>query len=829
MAAAHLTPEIVGTITGISILLHHQDCQQQKQRQQQKERKFIQTVLKERHNIKSNRIDGEWTGVSLARWVDLIENLRPLMSPLGGQKDIYDGNDSIIEEGIAVPYLETLLSSAIWSVATYEVCQEAQQQQSQLQYLLSLHETLSTYHDIVNIDKFDSSHYSSSSSSSSSTNSNSNSNSNINSNSNNNNEIILNRASTKDEILNIWNADNSYVNRGIQWDETMQKEWISKTRMTLNRRHQAIQRPSTSHNASHASDDQDTITSYDRPATTSLKKLLEAVLIDYEKDDHIIDSYHDHSDVTGRIEDLLLAIINHRKGKEVKPVTPNSYYSYDGGDPKPDCVEVCIRELIDYLLWDEQTGSFDTSRLPKATASPILYQLYSPIVKGSDNRDVTKGSSVITNEAHLIATCRGQEWFNMLSDIPTCQYLSESPNAGSYELTPTLRNVAKVIYQLLLNKHNPKSKRRHERKDDSVDETMLVDGVEEEWESLSQLQDMWSPEALLVTFDTLTEKGKMSHEIIVHEIANIKIPKRKNVIELRLRMDWQRNTGFATVTHFRVVDEPLDSCTANRLLFQATNITNTTRKAPHKNNADMDKKSARETNRRNTILPGFVALSLLGDAGLLDEKPEKENSHLLGLALSILSCRYGSHRQDLMSLSSTTDLEREERAYESAFRNSRFILKNGIIQICDYLSLNDDNENPSTATSKELLMWLLSESPELSSLVQEEKDVVKDNMNSSSGSMKHLHVDSKIEKMILQLPPNLLLEDDKFLSILDTNWSVRGKLIRKVIAWSRRNRDHPNSRRDGIFSMTKESIPTFREIPGFISLIAFSRSLYNWV
>jgi hypothetical protein len=253
------------------------------------------------------------------------------------------------------------------------------------------------------------------------------------------------------------------------------------------------------------------------------------------------------------------------------------------------------------------------------------------------------------------------------------------------------------------------------------------------------------------------------------------------------------------------------------------NITNTTRRAPHKNNEDIDKKSARDTTK-NSILPGFVALSLLGDAGLLNSMPEKENNHLLGLALSVLSCRYGSDRRNLMSLSSTTDLEREERAYENAFRNSRFILKNGVILICDYMSIHDDNENPSTATSKQLLTWLLSESPELSTVVQEEKDAVKGNRNSSTGSMRNLHVDSKIEKMILQLPPNLLLENDKFLSILDTNWSVRGKLIRKVIAWSRLRLDYPNSSKDGIFSMTKESIPTFREIPGFLSLIASSRS-----
>ena len=807
MAAAHLTPEIVGTITGISILLHHRDQQQNKQQQQQQQqnkRKFIQEVLRERHNIKSNRIGGEWTGVSLARWVDLIENLRPFMSPLGGQNDIYGVNDgSITEEEIVVSYLETLLSSAIWSVATNEVCHEAQQQQSQLQYLLSLHETLSIYHNHVNIDRFDNHNRSSISSSSS-----------------NNNGIIVNRTSMNDEILNIWNTENSYVNRGIQWDDTVQKEWINNARITFSRGHQNLQSPPTPYNASNASGDQHTITSYDRSETKSLKKALEAVLIDYEKYDDIVDDDRSQTDTNRRLEDLLLAIINDRTGKEVKPVTPNSYYSFDGGDPKPDCVEVCIRELMDYLLWDEQTGSFDTSRLPKMTTSPMLYQLYSPIVKGSDDRDVTQDSCSITNETHFIATCRGQEWFNMLSDIPTCQYLSESPNGVSYELTPTLRNVAKVICHLLLNKHDHECKRGHERTDDIVDETMLVDGTEE-WESLSQLQDMWSPEALQITFDTLTEKGKMSHEIIVHEIANIKIPNRKNVIELQLRMDWQRNTGFATVTHFRMVDEPLDSNTANRLLSQVINITNTTRVAPHNKNEDIGKKSTRDTTK-NSILPGFLALSLLGDAGLLNDKPEKEDNHLLGLALAALSCRYGSDRRNLMSLSSTTDLEREERAFENAFRNSRFILKNGIIQNCDYLSIQDDDENLATATSKELLMWLLSESPELSTVVREEKDAVKDNRNSSSGIMKNLHVDPKIEKMILHLPPNLLLKNDKFLSILDTNWSVRGQLIRKVIAWSRRNRGHSNSSRDGILSMTKESIPTFREIPGFLYLLASS-------
>jgi hypothetical protein len=277
-------------------------------------------------------------------------------------------------------------------------------------------------------------------------------------------------------------------------------------------------------------------------------------------------------------------------------------------------------------------------------------------------------------------------------------------------------------------------------------------------------------------------------------------------------MDWQRKTGFATVTHFRLTNEPLDALIADRLLAQATNI------------ANLATTTAKGNVRTNPIVLGFVALSLLGEVGLLEcaksyavgtiteMNPEQEICRQLRLVLSILSSRYGSDRRNLMSLSSTTDLEREERAYDNAFRDSRFILKNAIVQVCDNMfTVCADEEYGSTTTGSDLLLWLLSESPEISSMDQDYDNIACENTRRRRTSF----VDSSIERRIVQLPESVVHDNDKFFSMLDTNWAVRGQLLRKVMAWN--NNKHRNT--------LAEIAPTFWEIPGFVSLVVQSSSL----
>ena len=150
--------------------------------------------------------------------------------------------------------------------------------------------------------------------------------------------------------------------------------------------------------------------------------------------------------------------------ESAKPVVPNGYYGFDGGKVKPDCVEVAVRELIDLLLWNEETASFKVNWLPP-TARPellALYQIPSSIVSTNDSTDTVPESVDFMEEAEdrddasLVRAAvagDGKDWFEMLSNMPDCDYLSTSPHGKPYELTPTRSNMTKVVQRLLFPHH----------------------------------------------------------------------------------------------------------------------------------------------------------------------------------------------------------------------------------------------------------------------------------------------------------------------------------------------------------------------------------------
>jgi hypothetical protein len=609
MAVGHVTPQILGTLMGISLLPPDERT----------ETKFRQ-ILRDRHGIKSNYVDGKWTGVSLSRWKELTNQLCVVGA-------------SCSDEALSLSSLQIAMSTAVWSMAVWE-CSKSKQ--CLLQYFMAVQ-------DVSGVD--------------------------------------------------IFSIDDEFVKCGIRFDPAVQADWISQT---LN--------------------EEELI---DPIAPSSL---IQSSLKNLISDDDA--SPVSNVEKARTIEILCATIMSIQQPKSFKPTTPNGYYGYDGGVFKPDCVEVAVRELIDLLLWDETSASFDLSRLP-ATAVPELIDLYQPAAltppEGCD--DISEGPSLMGG---------GKEWFDLLSDIPGCDYLSSSPNGRPYELTPTLRNMSKVCRRLLYN-------------GGSLSTPIPVD---EDWHSLSSLKECWKGPEIQISFDKLTQKAQMSHDIHVFEIATIGIEGASSLIELRLRCDWARNTGFATVTHLRRFKDKdiLDKDTINTVL--------------NLNQGPLQKE------RIPLIL---LALALVGEKGL---KVNKEHCGVVGVVCALLAPKYGIDRREMMQLAATSDLEREELAYKQASRQSEEILKAATIQVCDFLLTSQSKDGHSDQYRDlgiHLLGWLMTENPQLDS-----------SMSGTEFSARFLR-DPEIEFKILGLP-KVILTDVSCREILDAYWP-RGKVLRNVVDW----------------------------------------------
>ena len=187
-------------------------------------------------------------------------------------------------------------------------------------------------------------------------------------------------------------------------------------------------------------------------------------------------------------------MFNHNGSRQTKSPTPNGYFGYDDGAIKPDCVEVTVRELMDLLLWDEQEGSFNLNRLPP-TAHPVLYELYR---RPSDDHHTLAAATDQTTQG------RGQEWFDALSNLNGCDYLTKSPNGKGYELTPTMRNLAMVFQRLLLN--------RQSKTPGTIATTSSLSWSRRDWTTLHDVRDFWNTRAVADHCPPLhVTLGQLSH------------------------------------------------------------------------------------------------------------------------------------------------------------------------------------------------------------------------------------------------------------------------------------------------------------------------------
>lgn len=213
-----------------------------------------------------------------------------------------------------------------------------------------------------------------------------------------------------------------------------------------------------------------------------------------------------------------------------------------------------VREILDLLLWNEQTGSFDMNRLP-STASDDLIKLYQ-----STTRAAAAGAYDADDDAD---DDDGDVWFELLSNIDGCDYLEESPNGKPYELAPTMSNLARALRRLLVG-HPTRSTRNKdgEKNDNGNDKSDADDG--KDWSSLHDLANIWQipGNKLYVMENTLEHQARQQNPnkddddddvvvVVRHEVATLQVENNPTSIELRMRCDFQERSGMSLVTHLR--------------------------------------------------------------------------------------------------------------------------------------------------------------------------------------------------------------------------------------------------------------------------------------
>lgn len=118
----------------------------------------------------------------------------------------------------------------------------------------------------------------------------------------------------------------------------------------------------------------------------------------------------------------LLARVTH------KPLVQQGRYGYREQPARPDCVEACVRELVEMLLYDPTAAALDARRLPP-DADPAL-------------------RAFVARREYAASDAGGQAWFDLCSAIPGIGYLAGA-GRDRYELAPELGVLTAVTARLL--------------------------------------------------------------------------------------------------------------------------------------------------------------------------------------------------------------------------------------------------------------------------------------------------------------------------------------------------------------------------------------------
>jgi hypothetical protein len=386
-----------------------------------------------------------------------------------------------------------------------------------------------------------------------------------------------------------------------------------------------------------------------------------------------------------------------------------------------DCAEVAVREIFDLLLWDEGSGSFDLSRLPPKT-SPALISLYQPPRTSKSATNDILGSEIDGGTGVCSRVCLGggQEWFDLLSDLPGCDYLETSPNAKRYELAPTVESLSKVFYRLL---HDVKGEEFSSPSNSSRQQVNVRHQdphvpPKDDWTTFYDLAETWNAynpqHALHLQLGTVSHHSNMDNKVIEHEIATFQVEQGVSALDLRMRCDWNDRSGLAAVTHLR----------QKRQDFGITN----------KHQMQLWQQLSLQTQNRRPKDEGTVAappppyvwtlaLSSLGDVGILKYDNIVAGKTPLSMkecdmvVLQMLSTPLGCDRRALPLISTHRSLGEEGDATRtddysktSLAEQDSAIHRAVLARICQLCHVID----PALGIS--LLCWILAEAPQSSLL-----------------------------------------------------------------------------------------------------------------
>ena len=130
-------------------------------------------------------------------------------------------------------------------------------------------------------------------------------------------------------------------------------------------------------------------------------------------------------------------------GARTTPVMQGRY-SYRGQPAKADCTELAVREVLNALLWNPATLSYDPGKLPP-TASAALADFYRPGGPADADLPHHHRRAPPPSDGELPPP---QKWFELVSNLPGVDYLAGEPGAR-YESAPTVDNLAACLGVLL--------------------------------------------------------------------------------------------------------------------------------------------------------------------------------------------------------------------------------------------------------------------------------------------------------------------------------------------------------------------------------------------
>ena len=439
------------------------------------------------------------------------------------------------------------------------------------------------------------------------------------------------------------------------------------------------------------------------------------------------------------------------------PVVPNGYFAFDGGETKADCAEVVVREILTFLLWDENSSKMEISRLP-ATTSRDLKAFVHKLNELKGRKANTDEEAQKHQQEEL-----GQIWFDLLSDLAHCDYLAESPNGKAFELAPTSESISKALWHLLVG-----------------DEEETIGG--QPWTSLQDLANFWSEQnqhqqqqskVLVVKHDRLkhqSDNGDGDPIFIEHELLSLHLRDNSRIMELRLRCDFQKASGMAAVTH---LTKPRQERLIDSRQVQKLQEICFRRNCHHRKDEGKTGKAMARARVDPSLMMLCLALQSEYESSLLP-LPEDDSS-LAFESLLWLATPYGADRRELMAIGGggggggyPSDCDRK------ILTRSRLLLKERILHACRVCEIYP-------RSGAHLLSWILQESP----IVVETSSLMSGNRQEDDDS--DILDDVAIEQALLSLPTSVL-DNDSVLEAIEWNWACfrRGRVLTRAMRWKHR-------------------------------------------